>query len=391
MTDNHITTLHAGRVIDHAAPRPLWTEHLITATGVAPSCSAPTASDLLAAVARRLAEQSIEPLQEKLYGTPEARSDLLAARAAAWSAAGLDPSLPVTYVEYQLVGDGDFAGQQVWGLTAGDDVHVETVTANGRPARQLRAPGLQALLLSSVQGLAATSEVQQAEAMFRGASAGLADHDLRYNQVVRTWIYFARLLDWYDDFNAVRSAHHEREEVGAKSMPASTGIQGRMGQAACFMDVLAVQSVDDGPLRTTPIRRTARQDGAFTYGSAFSRGLIWQAGEARTVFVSGTASINGDGDSVHIDNAEAQTFETLMAIAGVLAEAGGRLEHIAMATVFCKNLDAFEAFRRITQALEIAEFPAIFTVGDVCRHDLLIEIEAVATCMAPSATDGGAT
>ena len=88
MTDHHITTLHAGTVIDHASPRPMWTEHLLTATGVGPSCSTRAAADLLTAVARRLADQAIEPLQEKLYGTLEARAELLAARAAAWSAAG---------------------------------------------------------------------------------------------------------------------------------------------------------------------------------------------------------------------------------------------------------------------------------------------------------------
>lgn len=384
--------LDIGTVIDLEAPRPLWTEHFVTSRGHGPSCSLADANALFATTARCLAEDRIAPMQDKVYGTAAARQSLLAARRGAWMAAGLDPELPVTYIEYQLLGDDVFAGQQVWGLAprSGADVTLETVDAAEQRGRLLRAPGLRALILQAIDGLPATSEVDQAAAMFRRASAALATVDLRYRDTIRTWLYFDRLLDWYDDFNAVRSAHHKLEAVPDIGMPASTGIQGSAGTRACFMDLLALQVADSGPLQVQLIRRTARQDGAYTYGSAFSRGMYWQAGAGRTVFVSGTASIDAAGNSVYIGDAEAQAVETLLAVAGVLAEAGAKLSQITMATVFCKTVQAWEAFEEVMNLLGIDRFPHISVIGDVCRDDLLIEIEAMAACASPAdASDEG--
>jgi enamine deaminase RidA (YjgF/YER057c/UK114 family) len=99
----------------------------------------------------------------------------------------------------------------------------------------------------------------------------------------------------------------------------------------------------------------------------------------RTVHISGTASINPAGDSIHVGDAELQSLETLMCIAAILEEQGGSLENITSATVFCKNRGAWEAWTRVSRLLRIPAFPKVCVLADVCRHDLLVEMEAVAT------------
>ena len=144
------------------------------------------------------------------------------------------------------------------------------------------------------------------------------------------------------------------------------------------MDVLALQT--DGPerARATAIRRSPRQDSSFSYGSSFSRGMAIEIEGRRTVHISGTASINAAGASTYLGDAEHQSLDTLMSIAAILKDQGGSLNDIKSATLFCKSRESYDAWERATQLLGIPPIPKVCVIADVCRGDLLVEMEAVA-------------
>ena len=145
------------------------------------------------------------------------------------------------------------------------------------------------------------------------------------------------------------------------------------------MDVLAVEVLDDqAPPVATSIQRSPRQDQSFNYGSAFSRGMRIEIEGRRTVHISGTASINSAGASVHLDDPELQSLETLMCIAAILENEGGSLRNITSATLFCKTAEAWEAWQRVCRLLQVPDIPFVPVMADVCRHDLLVEMEVVA-------------
>jgi enamine deaminase RidA (YjgF/YER057c/UK114 family) len=218
--------------------------------------------------------------------------------------------------------------------------------------------------------------------MFANAEAALAAAGLSYGHVVRTWLYLARLLEWYRELNRVRSAHYAPVGFGtgpgSRPFPASTGIQGRSGAAECFMDLLALESTVPGAATARPLLRSARQGESIAYGSAFSRGMTLAIEGRRTVHVSGTASIDAGGRTVHVDDREGQALETLLCVGSLLEEAGGGLGSIVSSTLFCKDREALEAFRRVTRLLRVPAFPVVPVLADVCRPDLLVELEAVA-------------
>ncbi len=139
------------------------------------------------------------------------------------------------------------------------------------------------------------------------------------------------------------------------------------------MDVLLV----DG-LTFRPIDRTVRQGSACSYGSRFSRGVTIEHEGGATTYVSGTASIDPDGHSLHLDDPTAQFAETLVCIGAVLAESGMKLEDICEATLFCKDERTLDACNQLRELLGIAAFPTVEVLADVCRSDLLVEMEAVA-------------
>jgi len=81
---------------------------------------------------------------------------------------------------------------------------------------------------------------------------------------------------------------------------------------------------------------------------------------------------------VHCGDREAQCLETLLSIAALLEERGGGLKDISSATLFCKDARVYDAFEGATRLLGVPPFPKVAVLADVCRPDLLVEIEAVA-------------
>ncbi len=375
-------TADGCRLETRASKRGSFTEYHLTAV------PAEFPEAVFVAVATEMASKRIQPIQEKLYGKSSFREEALCLREREYRQRGLDAGVPVTWIEGVPTGEEDLAGVQIWGVVPhGSGACVTTIenAATGR-GRCWTGRGFRMVYLPFVRGTSAGGRLPadrtvQAERMFANAGLALKEHGLAYRNVVRTWIYVAQLLDWYGELNRVRTAYYRQEGLGAEGgppFPASTGIQGRCQDEECFMDVLALESEGDASAAAVPIHRSPRQDPSFRYGSAFSRGMALEIEGERTVHISGTASINAAGATVHVGDAEGQSLETLMSIATILDTQGGGLQDITQATLICKDRSAWEAWSRVTRLLQVPAFPRICVLGDVCRPDLLVEMEAVA-------------
>jgi enamine deaminase RidA (YjgF/YER057c/UK114 family) len=376
----------SSAVTVRSSERSAFTEYHLTGTVSDEPGGVDPVGAVLDSVADAVAELGIEPIQEKLYGLAAAREEVLEKRRAAFERHGLDASLPVTFVEGPPLGGAELAGVQLWGIAPRAGARVRTIDG-AVPGRSIEGPGFRMVYLPSVYGADAEGTLTeggpaQADRMFANARAALASCGLSYSQVVRTWIYLPRLLDWYGELNRVRTRHYAPEKFGVgpgdRPFPASTGIQGGSGTAECFMDVLALEATAPHAVEARPLLWSARQGQSFSYGSAFSRGMSLAIGGRRTVHVSGTASIDGAGRTVHVGDREGQVLETLLCVAALLEEVGGGLANITMSTLFCKDRETLEAFRRVTRLLRVPAFPVVPVLADVCRPDLLVELEAVA-------------
>jgi enamine deaminase RidA (YjgF/YER057c/UK114 family) len=121
-----------------------------------------------------------------------------------------------------------------------------------------------------------------------------------------------------------------------------------------------------------------RQNEATEYGSAFARAIEVGIGDARYVFVSGTASIDDQGRTVHAGDFETQARYTLEAVQALLEGAGASLADVGQATAFLANPADGRALERIVARSGLRDVPLVTTVADVCRQDLLFEIDATA-------------
>jgi enamine deaminase RidA (YjgF/YER057c/UK114 family) len=124
------------------------------------------------------------------------------------------------------------------------------------------------------------------------------------------------------------------------------------------------------------------------YGShrpVFSRAALLTQGDGRTLFISGTASIVGH-ESLHIGDCAAQTRETLANIGALLEEAN----RVAGDTHFDRSTLAYKVYVRRPADLPVVQQELASTLGpdaqiiylqaDICRQDLLVEIEATGIC-----------
>ncbi len=207
-------------------------------------------------------------------------------------------------------------------------------------------------------------------------------------QLWRVWNYFADInresdgLERYRQFNIGR---HEAFQAYGRTA-------GGQVPAACAI------GLRDGPLniafiagRQLPLAiENPRQVSAYAYppeygprSPTFSRAVLVTLPQQNILFLSGTASIVGHR-TVHLNDVAGQCRETLDNIAAVVDEANRRGQ-----TAFSMAELTYRAYLRHGN-----DFPALHAAlaerlgddasvvclqADICRSDLLVEIEAMAT------------
>jgi enamine deaminase RidA (YjgF/YER057c/UK114 family) len=218
------------------------------------------------------------------------------------------------------------------------------------------------------------SRSEQTRSAFKTIELALRQNGFEFTDVARTWIYLDDLLEWYDEFNVVRTQFFNETGIFDHMVPASTGI-GAANQygAAIMMDVLAVQpKSDDLLIQEIP---SPLQNPALDYKSSFSRAVEMAYPTHRNILISGTASIDPDGATVHLDDAEKQIRLTMDVVHAILTSRGMGWDDLFRGIAYFKNIADLETYRKVADELEIPPFPLAISHADVCRDDLLFEIE----------------
>jgi enamine deaminase RidA (YjgF/YER057c/UK114 family) len=102
------------------------------------------------------------------------------------------------------------------------------------------------------------------------------------------------------------------------------------------------------------------------------------------VQVSGTAAIDEAGQSMHPGDATAQIESTLGKVEALLHTCGADLSHVCAATAFVKHPEYAAAFDDALRRRGLDDFPAVCVVADICRDELLFELDAE-VCAVPGA------
>jgi 2-iminobutanoate/2-iminopropanoate deaminase len=162
-----------------------------------------------------------------------------------------------------------------------------------------------------------------------------------------------------------------------------------------WAEILA--TIANKPIEKRAITNPAVLNEAHAYAkpSSFSRGMRIDLNGVAILLISGTASIDENGQSVHIGDFRAQMRRTLKNITGLLTSEGCTWNDIVRTTCYLRDIERdYEAFNeeRTTFYKELGLDPLPASTGIqaiLCRPELLIEIEAIAMVRtAPSAAAG---
>ena len=118
------------------------------------------------------------------------------------------------------------------------------------------------------------------------------------------------------------------------------------------------------------------------YRSSFSRAVELGFPTHRSLYVSGTASIDADGRTVHRDDAAAQIKLTMRVVEAILHSRDMGWGDLFRGTVYFRNMEDRALFDAHCMELRIPGFPLAVSHADICRDDLLFEIEvdAIKAC-----------
>jgi enamine deaminase RidA (YjgF/YER057c/UK114 family) len=234
-----------------------------------------------------------------------------------------------------------------------------------------------------------------AERAYRDLFRALEDTNCPH--LLRIWNYLPQIngdgggLERYRQFNAGRQeAFLEAGQAAFEGAPAACALGIRQG-ALCIRFLA-------GQIAPVPVENP-RQVSAYrypeTYGPrspTFSRAALAELGGGDVaLFISGTASIVGH-ETVHVGDVAAQTRETLRNLDAVIAAANARTSAVfdlsrLEAVVYVRHVEQAAAVRAVLEEVLGVAAPtlrdAVVLEADICRQDLLVEIEAHA--VAPGA------
>jgi enamine deaminase RidA (YjgF/YER057c/UK114 family) len=336
-------------------------------------------------IASILADYKLKIVHERVFGSLSVKNEVFDARSQALRVRNILSETPLTYIQ----------GCPPWGEgLAGINLHavpedgVETVFDGEVPCgHRWRQNSTEYFVLQNIHDLGNESEDRnnyplQVKRMLERVEKILLEQRINYRHVVRTWFYLSHILKWYGEFNRVRSDKYREFGILSQTssnsgmFPASTGIEGTVSDlVAGTLDVLAVI-----PNRTlSPIIKhlsNLGQKEAFHYGAAFSPGVLIDQPDFSWIQVSGTAAIDKNGNSMFPHDIRSQIQCTFDKLISLLKPEGAGLKDIAAATVFVKHPEDAEVFWQLVKSQGLEEFPGICVQANICREDLLFEIDA---------------
>jgi enamine deaminase RidA (YjgF/YER057c/UK114 family) len=309
--------------------------------------------------------------------------------------------LPVTNFVLQAPCCGAALAVEAWAI-GGRDVRVDyfgpqALTVSYDSVRWVYCAGV-------TPGAAARGVYPQTMDTLGRMQVALAGAGSSFQRVVRTWFYVGGITESeagaqrYQELNRARTDFYRDVQFNCSSLssaasggvyPASTGI-GMSGSglvASCMALETSRKDVLMLPLENP------QQTPAYTYdpehspqSPKFSRAVALVLGNYVTTWVSGTASIV-DSESRHLGDPEKQTTQTIDNIERLIATknfeahglkgAGARLHDLAKIRVYLKRPQDLAKCRAVCER-RLGLVPAIYAVADICRPELLVEIEGVA-------------
>jgi enamine deaminase RidA (YjgF/YER057c/UK114 family) len=278
---------------------------------------------------------------------------------------------------------------EVWRVT-GPEVRLTNGSAHARMSYRFSEDLMFGSLTISERNLAAHDEALALQRATEIAYQEIFDvlDATGHPHLVRIWNYLPQINaqsggdERYRHFNSARQmAFRKSGRATMGTVPAACALGSPAGSPLSIYFLAA--------RRPARMIENPRQTSAYHYppkfgrhSPIFSRACVWGESAGARLFVSGTASIVGH-ETLHRGDVVAQTRETVVNIGALLEEAnrlaGSRrysLNSLKL-KVYVRAPSDLPAIQATLSQLLQPTASIVYLQADVCREDLLVEIEAV--------------
>jgi enamine deaminase RidA (YjgF/YER057c/UK114 family) len=313
--------------------------------------------------------------------------------------------IPVAYLA-QAPANGALVSAEIHYLPQLRDSEIQVKRAKGYPYLVVgRKNGEKLVVANGIgQNNGDHNITENAEKVFGIMEKILHAEGMDFGHIFRQWNYIEDITvvesdrqssQHYQEFNNVRSEYYSRSAF-SQGYPAATGIGIRAG--GVIVSFLAASSEGiraiaiENPLQRAAFDYTDRVlvGNAEFRGSSkctpkFARAKLLENKESDQVFISGTASIREE-NTIGVDDVAKQTVITLENMQQLICaetlssiqRSDRRLPSIEFIRVYVKYPEHHQIVKEICEE-RLPGVPGIYVVSDVCRENLLVEIEALAS------------
>lgn len=212
-----------------------------------------------------------------------------------------------------------------------------------------------------------------------------------YPYILRAWNYFSNIHlehDGLERYKAFCRGRYRALTEALSDFPVQLPAASVIGTQTSGLLVYCLAAKQPGKQVENP-----RQISAYTYpqqygprSPSFSRSVLksWTA-QGQHLYISGTASIVGHRTR-HLQDPVAQLRETLVNLTALLKAANQHTPaypfRLALLKVYVRRRRDADVLRDFLSKQQVFAVPVVFLQGDICRSELLVEVEGLAVSAA---------
>lgn len=235
------------------------------------------------------------------------------------------------------------------------------------------------LWIANFFGIGPFDSCQQTTEIFQSFNEILNQNGMALiDNAIRTWVYVRDIDNHYKGMVEARKAFFLKHGLNPETRYiASTGIEGFSKEVNSLVafDAYAINHLQQAQI--VRMQAAGNMPPTIKYGVTFDRGTRVRFGDRSHLHVSGTASIDKNGEIMHIHDVERQTARTLENIKALLSPHGADLDDMAYFIAYVRNMKDRDKVMRVLRKEVNPDIPLLLLVGAVCRPLWLVELEGV--------------
>lgn len=199
------------------------------------------------------------------------------------------------------------------------------------------------------------------------------------NNLQRTWIYCRDIDNNYAGLvKARRELFTQRNMTADTHYIASTGIEGQSYPHNRLVRMDSFALFGHSREQIAYLHALENLSPTHVYGVTFERATRIIYGDRSHYYISGTASIDKNGNVMYLCDVEKQTERLLDNVEALLAEGGGSLTDLRQAVIYLRDPADRSAVEKVMNKRLPADTARVMVRGSICRPTWLVEMDAIA-------------